>query len=109
MTIRSLASALACALVLAAGPAPLDAQEVFNARPTTPYACDGLIAARGPDRVWVGRFFGQKETGRRFRPVETTRQTRCFVGERDCRNWLYNMLSEHKLMVWASECRRGAN
>lgn len=104
--------ALALAGVLAAAtlvPRPAAGQQDFHVRPTTPYACEGLIAARGPDAVWVGRFWGQKETNWDFKPYETLHVVRCFTDERNCRNWLYNMMSEYQFMVWTNECRLAAS
>ena len=109
-----LAAVIAASTALPAAPA--DAAAPFNARPTTPYECESLAAARGPDRIGTGWFSGRKESERGiddgplggiFGRYDDTRRRACFVGERDCRNWLYNMQSEFTYMVWRAECRPG--
>lgn len=107
-------------IVLLAPALPVRAGAPFVERATTPYECTGLAAARGADRIWTGRFFGARETGHDdedgprgrfggfFGPTETTSRVYCFVDERSCRNWLYNMQSTYAAQVWRAECRRGA-
>ena len=101
---RRAAAVLVAAALAAALAGPPAAARDFIPRPTTPYRCDGLAGTAGP--LWVGRFSGQKETNWDFRPYETVRVTVCFTSEADCRNWLYNMLSEYRFMVWTNDCRR---
>ncbi len=73
----------------------------FNARPTRPYACGSMSAAPA---VWVGSFRGSREVEYGFMRREETAQQACFVSERECRNWLYNMQSTYREMVWRAEC-----
>jgi hypothetical protein len=77
------------------------AQRPFNPRPTQPYECSSM------DRGWSGYFSGQKEVEYGFIRRQTAREHACFVDERNCRNWLYNMQSEYNYMVWRAECRPG--
>jgi hypothetical protein len=110
--MRPIALALAV-VALAGGAGAAAAQAQFNARPTTPYECASLADARGGDGIWTGWFSGRKENvhgddgGSMFGRYDDTRRRACFVSERECRNWLYNMQSEYTYMVWRAECRPG--
>lgn len=79
----------------------------FNARPTQPLECASVVANRPAGSIWYGRFSGRKEVDRGFIRYLDTRQAPCFLDERSCRNWLYNMQSEYTVFVWTAECRRG--
>ncbi len=93
------------ALLAGLAPAGAGAQPApFNPRPTQPYECSSMV---GAPRVWSGHFWGRKEVNRGLIRYRTTREHACFVSERDCRNWLYNMQSEYTVMVWRAECRPG--
>ena len=108
---HSLAIGMAGAMALLApveGNAVSSATAPFNARPTTAYECSSLIAARGPDGLWVGEFSGRREVEWGFIRYDDAHRTACFLDERNCRNWLYNMQSEYTAFVWRAECHPGA-
>ncbi|WP_237154872.1 hypothetical protein [Oryzibacter oryziterrae] len=79
----------------------------FIVRPTEPYECSSLAAAVGPEKLWQGSFWGRKEVDLGFIRYKTANEHPCFKTEKSCRNWLYNMQSEYKDMVWSASCNRG--
>ncbi len=106
--------AVAAAFVAMIDTVPTRAPAPFTERPTTPYECATLAAARGSERIWIGRFFGARESihdddprGDLVGPPRSVSRLYCFVDERDCRNWLYNMQSAFTAAVWTADCRRG--
>ena len=76
----------------------------FVPRETHPYDCASMA---GAPTAWSGAFSGRKEVGLGLIRYRDTLQKACFVSERECRNWLYNMQSEYTVMVWRAECRPG--
>jgi hypothetical protein len=75
----------------------------FNARPTAPFACE----VPTQPVAYTGIFYGQKEVDMGMIRFWTTTKRLCFTSKQDCDNWLYNMNSEYKAMVWRSECHPG--
>lgn len=99
--MMSIAAAVAVAGCVAGG--EYRTGRSFIERPTQPYECSEL-AGRGGS-IWVGTFNGRREVDYiAQRELLFTRA--CFTDETNCRNWLYNLLSEYKEQVWTSECRR---
>ena len=86
------------------GPRAAEAGRAFIARPTEPYRCGAL---KGVEGVWTGWFHGRKEVELGFIRTRDTRERACFRSQTDCRNWLYNLQSEYRLMVWRAECKAG--
>jgi hypothetical protein len=107
LTCRPLLAVVAAGCLLAGAQPSFAISRDFIARPTQPYECSSLVAARGASKVWRGFFHGRKEVDQGFFRYDDAFERPCFTDEQSCRNWLYNMQSEYRDMVWAAECRPG--
>jgi hypothetical protein len=95
--------------ILAFGTAPAVGYD-FIARPTTPLECWSPAAQRLGSAAWFGQFSGSRESETGMLGSQHSEQTferLCFASERDCRNWLYNMQSTYRRMVWSAFCKKG--
>jgi hypothetical protein len=103
MRLRGLILAAGCLVAVVSTASAAD----FIVRPTEPYECRSLAAAVGPGNLWQGSFWGRKEVDLGFIRYKTANEHPCFKTEKSCRNWLYNMQSEYKDMVWSASCNKG--
>lgn len=97
---------LAAALA-GAGLVPASASGNFIARPTTPLDCRSPEILALGQNAWFAQFHGSKQDPWSRWHKENVFDRQCFRTETDCRNWLYNMLSEYQDQVWSAFCKKG--
>lgn len=101
----ALAAAFALATLLGGAAEAANAPPPMKPRPSG-LECRAAVAQYGGATLWVGKFAGRRDRDD-IRIPNAISVWRCFTNEKDCRNWLYWMMSDFSSWQWVSRCDHG--